>query len=439
MGKTVINGLAEGTMLRGRQYDYKILRALGQGTFGITYLAELRQRPGDGGLTMRVAIKEFFMREVNGREGTTVTSGSRGGVTDKYRKKFVDEALKLNALSHEGIVRVVEQFEANGTVYYAMEYIDGGSLDQYIASKGHLSELATIGIGVQLARALEYMHGANMLHLDMKPSNVMLRGNRVVLIDFGLSKQYDEHGNPESSTSIGGGTPGYAPLEQTNYYGSNKGQKLPVTMDVYALGATLFKMFSGRRPPEASDILNNGFPVRELAGASPGLTAIIRKAMAVKRTDRYPSVLDMHIDLQALADELTSPTHKSTHTTTPKPNQRPAQRPRPQGEPSKPDGVFNSFGNVMRWINWVLIVIALFVVVDNVGMEVLMIPVLAGVGLWLLSTRRWVGLVLFAIMMFLTAACTYYENEPDWGEVMPWTYTACMVLQFFGIRYRRLR
>ena len=137
------------------------------------------------------------------------------------------------------------------------------------------------------------MHAHKMLHLDLKPGNLMLRRNGdVVLIDFGLSKQYDKEGKPETSTTVGGGTPGYAPIEQAHYH---EGKDFPVTMDVYALGGTLFKMLTGVCPPEASEILNDGFPAYELQTrkVSEALIACVAKTMAARKWDRYQSVQAM--------------------------------------------------------------------------------------------------------------------------------------------------
>ena len=212
--------LPEGIVLHGEAYDYKITSVLGQGSFGITYRAKVEMRGALGTLdsNMYVAIKEFFMKEVNGRDNTSVTSGStsRDGLFEYYREKFEREARNLSTLQHKNIVRVLESFQANGTVYYAMEYISGQSLDSVIIKAPHhcLDAATALGYTQQLGSALSFMHSKGMLHLDVKPANAMVKDDgTVVLIDFGLSKQYAANGEPETSTKVGAGTPGYAPLE----------------------------------------------------------------------------------------------------------------------------------------------------------------------------------------------------------------------------------
>lgn len=288
------NTLKQNTILYGKSHTYTIERVLGQGSFGITYLAMTQVKVsgslGELETTIQVAIKEFFMRDINGREENTVTCGSRGGVYYDYKKKFSREAENLSKLNHPHIVKVLEYFEANNTVYYAMEYVDGGNLDTYIAQHKSLTEAESIEYAKQIGSALSYMHAHKMLHLDLKPGNIMLRKNKeAVLIDFGLSKQYDENGKPETSTTVGSGTPGYAPIEQSNYH---EGKDFPATMDVYALGATMYKMLTGIRPPEASEILNDGFPAYELQKrqVSDSLIASIAKVMSAMKKDRPQSV-----------------------------------------------------------------------------------------------------------------------------------------------------
>ena len=294
MKKQHLDGLSAGTILRGKSYNYRIVEVLGQGSFGITYLAAIEdENMKKLGSDVRVTIKEFFMEKINGREQSIVTIGTQQGLYSEYKEKFLREANNLAKMNHPHIVRVLETFEANNTVYYSMEYLDGGSLDKYIAGKSNLPENEVVAFSKEIGGALYYMHQHKMLHLDLKPANVMLRSNgEVVLIDFGLSKQYNEDGEPESSTKVGGGTPGYAPIEQASYH---EGKDFPVTMDVYALGGTMFKMLTGHRPPEASEILNDGFPVAELIGndVSQQMIDIVKKAMSPLKKNRYQSVEDM--------------------------------------------------------------------------------------------------------------------------------------------------
>lgn len=283
-----------GHILHGRNYGYEIQKVLGQGSFGITYLAEVRMEGALGSLhsNVNVAVKEFFMKELNGREGSSVTSGSKNGLFSDYLKKFKKEAENLAKLNHPNIVRVLESFEANNTAYYVMEYLSGGNLDQAIGDKG-LSINEVIRYTIQIGHAISFMHDHKMLHLDLKPGNVVLDDNRnAILIDFGLSKQYDESGHPESSTSVGAGTPGYSPLEQANYHA---GKDFPVTMDIYALGGTMFKMLTGIRPPEASVILNDGFPEQVLMSSceSKELVSCVEKAMTPIKKMRYQDVREM--------------------------------------------------------------------------------------------------------------------------------------------------
>lgn len=186
--------LTKGTLLHGG--TYKIEKVLGQGSFGITYLAEHVH------LRRKVAIKEFFMKELNSRsEDGSITGMSDGSLSYNYAQKFKKEAFNLSRLDHPNIVRVTDSFEDNGTFYYVMDFIDGMNLNDYIKSSSP-SEQTAVGIIKEVANALEYMHEEKqMLHLDLKPGNVMRRKSdgHVFLIDFGLSKHYDANGAPETS------------------------------------------------------------------------------------------------------------------------------------------------------------------------------------------------------------------------------------------------
>ena len=282
--------LKNGTLLQGGKY--KIEKKLGQGSFGITYLAII-QIIGVFGATQtetKVAVKEFFMKDINGRNGKIVTTGNKDGIFQNYKNRFIKEAKTLNSLKHPNIVRVIDLFEENNTVYYVMDYLDGGSLDMFISNKGTLSPYYTSSLFFQVSDALIYMHQHKMLHLDLKPSNIMLDSNgKAVIIDFGLTKHFSDTGEPESSTTVGTGTPGYAPIEQSNYK-PELSDGFPATIDVYAVGATLFKMLSGKRPPNASDILNEGFPKKELLNVPIDLVDIIELAMMPMKKQRIQNI-----------------------------------------------------------------------------------------------------------------------------------------------------
>lgn len=277
--------LKPGTLLQGGKY--RILNAaevlpkhknveLGQGGFGITYLAEHTT------LGKRVCIKEFFMKELNLRsEDGSITGLSEGTLSYNYARKFRKEAMNLARMEHPNIVRVTDSFDENGTFYYVMDYIEGQNLNGYI--EDHiLSESEAISIIKDVANALIYMHEKkHMLHLDLKPGNIMRRASdgHIFLIDFGLSKHYDKNGTPETSTTIGGGTPGYAPTEQGDK--AKDGEFRP-TIDVYALGATLFKLLTRETPPTASEVVNDDEILAEKLsnnGVSQNVIDLVVKAM----------------------------------------------------------------------------------------------------------------------------------------------------------------
>ena len=264
--------------------EYRIISTLGQGGFGITYEAE------QVSLGRKVAVKEFFMKDICNRDENTsqvsVPSIGSKELVEKFRQKFLKEARMLAGLDHEYIVKIIDVFEENGTAYYVMEYLVGGSLDRKIKDKGALPEAEAIGFIRQIASALEYLHSQNILHFDIKPSNVLLGKNgSAKLIDFGISKHYDEAGAQTSSTPVGI-SKGYAPLEQYQQ-GSDIKSFNPAT-DIYSLGATLYAILTGSNPPEASIVNEDGVPA--IDGISPKVKHAIEKAMQPRRKDRPQSV-----------------------------------------------------------------------------------------------------------------------------------------------------
>ena len=294
--------LQPGTVIHGTHNDYRIERVLGQGSFGITYVANVRLKGRLGAIesTAMVAIKEFFLRDVSSRNGLRVFSVSDSTLCSDYRRDFLREAQNLSRLDNDHIVKVLETIEENDTVYYVMEYLSGGNLDQHILSHGKLSCREALDIAIQIGEALKCMHAQHMLHLDLKPLNVMRgKDGHIVLIDFGLSKCFGADGQPESSTRIGQGTTGYAPIEQHSF---NKADGFMPTLDIYALGATLFKMLTGSVPPEASVVLNEGLPVDELssAGVPPAVIALVERAMQPLRRMRHQTVGEFVDEAQRL-------------------------------------------------------------------------------------------------------------------------------------------
>ena len=276
--------LKPGSLICGGKY--RIEKVLGQGGFGITYLAEQTS------LGRRVALKEFFMKEHCDRETSTsyVTVPSAGSreLVERFREKFIKEARQIATFENSHIVRVIDVFEDNGTAYYVMDYLDGKSLEAIVREQGSLAEADAVKYIRNIADALSEVHARNFLHLDIKPANIMLsRKGQAVLIDFGISKHYDDSGN-QTSSGLMAFNDGYAPLEQYNRGGLSD---FTPAIDIYALGATLFKLLTGMTPPHASVINNDGLPVlpQEI---SPAVRNAVETAMQPRRKDRPQSIAD---------------------------------------------------------------------------------------------------------------------------------------------------
>ena len=274
--------LQPNTTLQGGKY--RIERVLGQGGFGITYLAVQTS------LQRKVAIKEFFMKDFCSRDSQTMymqsfTAESAKQV-EQYRKKFFKEAGNLARLHHPNIITVIDVFEENETVYYSMPYLSGGSLQDFIDAHGALSEATAMKYIRQIAKALKYMHEEeHICHFDVKPANILIddKGN-AVLIDFGISKNYDESGHETTMTPVGM-SDGYAPIEQ---YQQNVEEFSPVS-DVYALGATLYFLLHGKRPVSAVHRAG-GAALLMSKSLSPGTKDIINASMKLVKKERASSV-----------------------------------------------------------------------------------------------------------------------------------------------------
>lgn len=285
--------LQPNTTLQGGKY--RIDRMLGQGGFGITYLAEQTM------LERNVAIKEFFIKELCERDESTshITLGTEGSrdTVNRYREKFLKEARSIAKMNHPHIVGIIDVFEENGTAYYVMEYCERGSLATNVKEMGAMSEPLATRYIIQVAEALDYIHQRKMNHLDVKTANIMLNEeDDAVLIDFGLSKQYNSSGQQTSTTPVGI-SEGYAPMEQ--YKLGGVGEFSPET-DIYALGATFFNLLTGITPPSAFDVNEHGVPVDELKakGVSKKAINIISKAMEPLKRVRMKNVRNFIDGLQ---------------------------------------------------------------------------------------------------------------------------------------------
>lgn len=273
--------LPAGATLQGGKYC--ILKVLGQGGFGITYLAE------QTGLGMKVAIKEFFLKGSCQRDASTsrvsVPVTDNKELVSKCLKKFKSEARKIASLNNDHIVSIIDIFDENGTSYYVMKYLDGGSLADRIKHAA-LPEEHALSIVRETADALKTIHSNGLLHLDIKPANILFDTyGRAVLIDFGISKYVDNQKDTTTTSSLVGFSRGFAPLEQVNAIVSS----LSPATDIYSLGAMLYNLVVGVVPPDASSVMDMGLPAFP-AGISSEVQYAIEQSMQPRRKDRPQNV-----------------------------------------------------------------------------------------------------------------------------------------------------
>lgn len=278
--------LKQGTLLQGGKY--RIEKVLGQGGFGITYLAT------QDILDRKVAIKEFFFKEYCEREGdtNTITLGTQSNkaTVERFLKKFIKEAKTISSLHHPNIIQIHDIFRENNTAYYVMEFIDGMSLGEMVKIKGALPESVAVEYIKKTADALSYIHARNINHLDVKPNNIMLRNNdgEIVLIDFGVAKQYDETTKEGTTTTPVGISHGYSPSEQ---YKRNGVSSFSPESDIYSLGATLYKLVTGITPPEAIEVAQEGLPPMS-STISEACQATIKRSMKLNKADRPHNIAE---------------------------------------------------------------------------------------------------------------------------------------------------
>ncbi len=300
--------LKMGTMLHN---TYMVERVLGQGGFGITYLA-IHVR-----LKKKVAIKEFFPKSFCDRDADTShvrTASKANSVTvEKLKNKFIKEAEHIAEMDSPYIVRIIDVFEENHTAYYIMDYIEGRSLSDIVKKDGPLPVTQALEYISKIGEALTYIHSKRMNHLDVKPANIMVRSkdNVPILIDFGLSKQYDSDGNQTSTTPVGL-SHGYAPIEQ---YREGGVKEFSPQTDLYSLAATLYYILSGTVPPQATTLVEDDliFPT-----SFPSyLEWPIREAMSSSRKRRQDNIDAFIVEINSVIENKNSSTSSNDSGTMP--------------------------------------------------------------------------------------------------------------------------
>ena len=272
---------------------YVIQEVLGQGGFGITYLG-IDKLYGN-----KVAIKEYYpqkiaMRKAQYEDVVTVTSIEEKNNYDKGKKRFLDEAQVMARFNkNEGIVKILDFFEANNTAYIVMEYLEGITLKQYLGKYGVLQFRNLIEMMLPLLEALIEIHSQGLIHRDISPDNIMVQHNsKLKLMDFGAARDYTESGNKSLTVIL---KPGYAPPEQYQTHGVQG----PWT-DIYALCATIYKCLTGITPPDAiARVMDDKFkePDQLDGKLSPDIKKILWKGMNIFPEERYQDIVEFGEDV----------------------------------------------------------------------------------------------------------------------------------------------
>lgn len=291
---------------------YQLTDVIGQGGFGITYSGvwntEVKGELGAVKTNVPVCIKEYFFKDYCYRDNNnlTVQVHSETGkiLFDKFKEKQIKEAKILSEVHHPYIVNVLEVFEENNTAYIAMEYISGCSLKYMLDIEGKLQEKNVLKFVNQIGQALDFVHKKNILHLDIKPNNILIdKQNNARLIDFGVSKRYDIE-QQETSTTMLTLSKGFASIEQYDSEGTISFSPCP---DVYSLGATMYNLLTGVIPTES--ILRATRPLIKPLELNKEITpkteSVILRAMRINPSDRYQTIKEMvnELDIPSYFEE----------------------------------------------------------------------------------------------------------------------------------------
>ena len=293
-----VMNLPDGHLLQNGKY--RLTHVVGQGGFGITYrgvwYTEVKGSLGTVKTEVPICVKEYFFKDYcyrePGSQAVKVHSETGKVLFNKFKEKLIKEAKILSEVHHPYIVNVLEVFEENNTAYIAMEYISGFSLKYMLEKNGILPEATVLKYVRQIGEALQFVHDKSILHLDIKPSNILIDKNgNARLIDFGVSKRYDIE-QEETSTTMLTLSKGFASIEQYDNEGTQVFSPRP---DIYSLGATMYNLLTGTIPTES--ILRAARPLRNPseinAAISPKTEAVIIKAMQIIPADRFETVGEM--------------------------------------------------------------------------------------------------------------------------------------------------
>lgn len=287
---SVSDALSAGTALSDR---YVIVKVIGSGGFGITYLAY------DTEDEKKVAVKEYYPKGVAVRspDGFTIEPITSLHTPDfeNGRKRFGSESEILSQLcGSTDVIKVYDAFAQNGTVYYAMEYVQGITVREYTQKYGKASKGQALYAALKIVSAFRHIHSRNIIHRDLSPNNIMIdtEGN-IRLVDFGNARPFSYDGGNSMTVAL---KPGYAPLEQYQHHGDHG----PWT-DIYSLGAVLYYMLTTNDPYDPMTRFNDDSEFRSaLSEINTQLAAVINKMTALKIDSRYTKNEKLLSDLNAV-------------------------------------------------------------------------------------------------------------------------------------------